>query len=125
MTLLARLRSSSRGILVWMLLVAYACTPLAAWAQPQPRDIVVPFCTARSPAKSRTQPPRRIVLRFTGHAQVAASVVQFALPAAHTASFGGARNADFVAMPGRAPSVAPPRGWRPPPRAPPSALART
>ncbi len=125
MNLLARLRSSSRGILVWMLLAAYVCTPLAAWAQPRPRDIVVPFCTVQSPASSGTKAPRRIVLRFAGHAQVAASVVQFALPAAHTASFGGARNADFAAAPGRAPSVAPPLAWRPPPRAPPAAPARS
>lgn len=125
MTLLARLRSSSRGILVWMLLAAYVGTPLAAWAQPRPRDVVVPFCTAQSPANSGTKAPRRIVLRFSGHAQVAAGVVQLGLPAARSASFGGARGADFVAIAGRAPRFAPPLAWRPPPRAPPAAPART
>lgn len=124
MTVFARLRSSSRGILVWMLLAAYVCTPLAAWAQPREQAIVVPFCSVPGSARAGSQGPRRIVLRFGGHAQVATSVVAFALPAAVRHVFAGAEQAGFESTLARDPVAAPPIAWRPPPRAPPGSLVR-
>ena len=120
MTVFARLRSSSRGILVWMLLAAYVCTPLAAWAQPREQAVVVPYCTGQGPSKAGTRWPRRIVLRFASHAQVTASVVQFALPATARHAFHRLDTADFDTTLRREPVAAPPLGWRPPPRAPPT-----
>lgn len=125
MNLFARLRSSSRGFLVWMLLAAYACTPLAAWAQPRSQAISVPYCTARGPAKSEAPAPRSIVLRFGSHAQVAASAVPFALPATLRHDFGRAPRAGFAWTSGREPLTVAPVAWRPPPRAPPACLLRT
>jgi hypothetical protein len=124
MNLPARLRSSSRGILVWMLLAAYVCAPLAAWAQPRSQSITVPFCTAQGPTKSGTGWPRRIVLRFTSHPQVAASIVAFALPSTADYAFGAIEHARFESALHRAPIAAPPIAWRPPPRAPPASPAR-
>jgi hypothetical protein len=120
MTVFARLRSSSRGILVWMLLAAYMCTPLAAWAQPREQAVVVPYCTGQTPGKAGTSGPLRIVLRFAGHAQVAASAVQFALPATARHTFDRLETAGFETTPRREPVAAPPLGWHPPPRAPPA-----
>ncbi len=120
MTVLARLRSSSRSILVWMLLAAYVCTPLAAWAQPRDQAVVVPYCTGQAPGKAGTRWPRRIVLRFTRHAQASARAVQFALPAASRQAFDCLKTTDFEATLRREHVVAPPIAWRPPPRAPPA-----
>ncbi len=124
MNLLARLRSSSRGILVWMLLAAYVCAPLAAWAQPRSQAITVPFCTGQGPTKSGTGWPRHIVLRFTSHPQVAASVVAFALPATPGRAFGPMQHARFEPGLHRARVAAPPIAWRPPTRAPPASPVR-
>ena len=119
MTVFARLRSSSRGILVWMLLAAYVCTPLAAWAQPNEQAIVVPYCTGQGPGKAGARWPRRIVLRITSHAQVTANVIQFALPATTRLVFESLETADFDATLRREPIAATHLSWRPPPRAPP------
>ena len=119
MNLFARLRSSSRGILVWMLAAAYVCTPLAAWAQPSEQAIVVPYCTGQGPGKAGTRWPRRIVLRFTSHAQVTANVIQFALPATTRQVFESLDTAAFDATLRREPIAAFHLAWRPPPRAPP------
>jgi hypothetical protein len=119
MTVFARLRSSSRGILVWMLLAAYVCTPLAAWAQPRGLAVVVPYCTGQGPSKEGTRWPRRIVLRFASHAQVTASVAQFALPVTARHAFDRLETADFDLTLRREPVAAPPLACRPPPRAPP------
>ncbi len=124
MNVFARLRSSSRGILVWMLLAAYACSPLAAWAQPGAQALVVPYCTGQTSTKAGSSVPRRIVLRFSGHPQVAASVVQFALPASGTQAFGMPRMPRFAAPSGGETVAPPPLAWRPPPRAPPSRWVR-
>ncbi len=124
MNLFARLRSSSRGILVWMLLAAYACTPLAAWAQPRQQAVVVPYCTGQGPGKAATRRPRRIVLRFTSHSQGTASVVQFALAATYRHALDPLRTAAFDATLRPEPAVAPALCWRPPPRAPPGSPAQ-
>lgn len=119
MTALARLRRSSHGILVWMLLAAYACTPLAAWAQPRALAVSVPFCTTQALASPGTPAPRRIVLRFSGHAQVAASALALALPAASPQGFAVAGKTGVPPTPARETRAAPAFAWRPPPRAPP------
>lgn len=120
----ARLRCSSRGILVWMLLAAYVCAPLAAWAQPRSLAVSVPFCTTQAPASGATHAPRRIVLRFSGHAQVAASALAFALPAASAGGFAPAAKAGHPALLAPEPRRVSPIAWRPPPRAPPDLPAR-
>ncbi len=119
MNVFARLRRSSRGILVWMLLAAYACSPLAAWAQPRAQALLVPYCTGRLSTKAGSQLPRRIVLRFSSHPQVAANVIAFALPASATQAFGRPRTARFDPTVGREVVAPAPMAWRPPPRAPP------
>jgi hypothetical protein len=124
MTVFARLRSSSRGILVWMLLAAYACTPLAAWAQPRQQAVVVPYCTGQGPGKAGTRWPRRIVLRFASHSQVSSSAVPFALPATRRHALDPMRTAAFDATRRPEPVVAPALTWRPPPRAPPGLPAQ-
>lgn len=124
MTAFARLRSSSRGILVWMLLAAYVCTPLAAWAQPRQRTIVVPYCTGQGAGRAGTRIPRGIVLRFTRHPQVAASVNAFALPATPRHVLRPPAAADFDSPIGAQPVAAPAPDWRPPPRAPPASPAQ-
>lgn len=120
----ARLRRSSPGILVWMLLAAYACAPLAAWAQPRSLAVSVPLCTTQAPASPGHHAPRRIVLHFSGHAQVAASSLAFALPAAAPRGFAQAAKAGRPALLAGEPRSAPPTLWRPPPRAPPRLPAR-
>ena len=121
MTFLARLRSSSRGFLVWMLLAAYVCTPLAAWAaQPGAQAVVVPYCMGQGPSQSGTRWPRRVVLRFTSHAQVTANAIQFALPATTQHAFESPETSNFDATLRREPIAATHLAWRPPPRAPPS-----
>lgn len=124
MTLFARLRSSSRGILIWMLLAAYVCTPLAAWAQPGQQDVVVPYCTGQGPGKAGTRWPRRIVLRLSSHAQVAAKVFQVALPASTRHAFAPPDAADFDAALRLENVASPAPAWRPPPRAPPVSTAQ-
>ncbi len=124
MNLFARLRRSSRGILTWMLLVAYACSPLAAWAQPRGQTLAVPYCTGQPSIKTESQLPRRIVLRFRSDPQVAANHIQFALPTAADQVFGTPRTPRFEAPLG-CDAVAPaPMAWRPPPRAPPAPSVR-
>jgi hypothetical protein len=124
MTVFARLRSSSRGILVWMLLAAYACTPLAAWAQSREQVVVVPYCTGQGPSKAGTRAPRRTVLRFTSHAQVSANDLQLALPTTVRQACGPLETTDFDATRRRELVAAPALAWRPPPRAPPASTAR-
>ncbi|OIQ73979.1 hypothetical protein GALL_443790 [mine drainage metagenome] len=125
MTVFARLRSSSRRILVWMLLAAYACTPLAAWAQPSEQAVVVPYCVGQGPSKTGPRAPRRTVLLFTDHAQVTASDIQLALPAMARHACGPLLEpADFDATLQPEPVAAPSLAWRPQPRAPPGSLAR-
>lgn len=124
MTVFARLRSSSRGILTWMLLAAYMCTPLAAWAQPGQQAVVVPYCTGQGPGKAGTRWPRSIVLRLTSHAQVAVKVLQVALPATTWHAFDPPDTADFDAALRRETVASPAPAWRPPPRAPPVSTAQ-
>ena len=124
MTVFARLRSSSRGILVWMLLAVYACAPLAAWAQPSEQAVVVPYCVGQGPSKTGPRAPRRTVLRFTDHAQATANDTQFALPATPRHVCSQQATAEFRATLRREPVAASACAWRPPPRAPPGSPAR-
>ncbi len=82
MQTLDRLRAGTRrgGILLWMLLAAYVCAPLASAMQPSARTVMVPFCAARGVLAGHQAPvPRSITLRFAGaHAGASGGV---ALPA--------------------------------------------
>ncbi|WP_018912873.1 hypothetical protein [Thiomonas sp. FB-6] len=107
------------GILVWMLLAAYACAPWAAALQPDARTVVVPYCSAHAGAPDGHGPLRRIRLSFSATPSVSGGL-GWGLPPSKTAlplpSPGRLRVAD--AAPG-APA------WssgtrRPLPRAPPA-----
>jgi hypothetical protein len=67
MQTLDRLRSGTRraGILLWMLLAAYVCAPLASAMQPTAHTVVVPFCAAQGVVAGHQAPvPRSIALHF-------------------------------------------------------------
>jgi hypothetical protein len=89
MQTLDRLRSGTRrgGILLWMLLAACVCAPLASAMQPSARTVVVPFCAARGIAPGHPAPvPRSIALHFAGaHAGVSGGL---ALPAPTRSGLG-------------------------------------
>ncbi len=124
MTVSARPHWSSRAILVWLLLAAYVCAPLAAWAQPRQLAIVVPYCTGQGLIKAGTRLPRRIVLRFPSHAQVSANHLQLALPTTVRQACDRPETTNVDATRRREPVAAPALAWRPPPRAPPGSTAR-
>lgn len=121
MQTLDRLRSGTRrgGILLWMLLAAYVCAPLASAMQPGARTVMVPFCAARGVVAGHPAPvPRSIALRFAGaHAGASGGL---ALPAPMQSSLPARPPETGVLAPPRSAPKAVPLSRLPPSRAPPA-----
>ena len=127
MTSFERLRSLTRrgGILLWMLLAAYAWAPLASALPAATLTVVVPFCSALARGPAHQAPaPRSIALHFTVAAQ-AAGPFAFALPAScSTGAFAPPRELRAAGADHAAPRAC--VLWRrPAPRGPPAPLAST
>lgn len=115
------LRAPNRrgSILVWMLLLAYACAPLAR-ALPGPElTVLVPFCAGEREAGRGHPAPRHVALRFTVGVPAAGTLPGAALPVSHAAPHTIAAAGCTADRARSAPLQALPISRRPPPRAPP------